>query len=229
MNWIKQPRYLLKVSAISVVIFVLIGTVALCWHDPGQYVFYLWLAQQYKNEYKQLLAQTLSEMPVYPGAERVHVYEYEGLEPSLELSIVTPMLYAYYGIEERIPENDVLSYFGLQLDRDGWLPEYTAMPFRFVEGKRCASISIYYREDYDNLVKQNPLHPEMPYIPLTHREELEQYGTIYRFWIRTDADIIENPLWVMMDPAVVGYKQCYVSTEPRESYYDKILVTPTMH
>jgi hypothetical protein len=195
MNQNKPSRRSLKTLVTLVIVFVVAGAGLLCWNSPAQYVFYLWLARQHQGDYERLNAQTLNELPVYPGAEVVYIHKKSGLESNWEFSIMPPSLAVFYGIKERIPKNNILSYLGPSLNEARWQSDAKARPSYFMKEKRCVSFSFV--DDTSSL----------PDVPSDYKARLAQYDTVYAVDIYVNANAVKSFLWPPQ--GMIGYIQCY--------------------
>ena len=103
---------------------------------------------------------------------------------SLTYSLSPPFLKAYYGIEDAVPEQEILSYFSVSLSEDGWQPIHDD-PGTFTKENHCIFIIV---------------HSHAPYVvPDEYRNKLEQYSTVYEAIIEADGDAIDGlvfPEWI---------------------------------
>jgi hypothetical protein len=195
---LKQAIRLTRTVVLAVLLAIVIG-IALCflWPVPPSdgpvpiYAYYCWLAGQHESEYEELNAQTLAELPVYPGAQAIYVLQVEsvGFDP-FAYTLSPPSLSAYYGIEDAVPEQKILSYFSISLGEDGWqrIHDDSGM---FTRENHCIFIMDHSGENPGNYV------PDV--VPDEYRNKLEQYSTVYEAIISANGDAIDGlvfPEWI---------------------------------
>ena len=184
----------------------LMGCGVLCLCDPSTlrstviYTYYQWLASQHERDYKALNDKTLTEMPVYPGAQIVYVQDKAGGRfDYFDRSISLPHRVVFYGVEQSVSKKEILSYLGTSLSATGWHSANDPIPFVFTKEKRCASVFV---DSNGGMVGDF-----IAQIPTEHRNRLKQYNTKYVVLIQVDADAILS--FPEFAKGMFGYRNCF--------------------
>lgn len=196
MNQNKPSRRSLTTLVTLVIVFVVAGAGLLCWNSPAQYIFYLWLVRQHQGDYERLNAQTLNELPVYPGAEVVYIHKKAGLN-QIGNSALCPLRLPYFMESKREFQKTIsfLTCLGPSLNEAGWQSDAKARPSYFMKEKRCVSFSFV--DDTSSL----------PDVPSDYKARLAQYDTVYAVDIYVNANAVKSFLWPPQ--GMIGYIQCY--------------------
>ena len=159
----------------------------------GTYLWYGMLAQIGNSEYERINAQSLENLPVYPGSELIYTETRGGVYFDIfSWTFLTPFVVAYYGTAQDASAQEIDNFYVTALEQAGW---WQRDSHSMKNGTHCFSVLVSVRNiegNHNSIIVSD--------IPDPYDEVLEQYEAVYAVFIRPTAESVwiidELPEWI---------------------------------
>lgn len=158
------------------------------------YTYYTIQMKMHQSDYEELNNQTLAEMPVYPGAEMLHIKQ---TDPEIFVPIFfdeafsPPQLKVLYGLNKKVSKEEIVAELRPKLESMGWQYVGDKSNPAFNKDNRCISYIEY------GFLKDVDLGSEATNLELVQR--IQAYETVYVVGMGANVDAVVNmpiiPTW----------------------------------